>query len=332
LANVQALMALIQNETLKVWKKKRFAVVVLILLILIPVFVYAQMKISQNNAEKFHTDWRAGLQSRITDNTNALSSERIPEEWKKWRRALVQQLQYYLDHDINPESPNAVTFTKTFMDNAVSLFIPLMVLAIASDIVSSERSSGTIKMLLTRPVRRWRILFAKLATLTLYVSLIMITTVLLCYLISGLVFGYSGWGEPVFVGFLVKGADVDTTGVHAVTQGMYLLMQSGLIWFSAMVVAVIALMVSVLVRSTAASFVTMMATIIAGTILSNMASSWTNAKYLFNVNLELSAYLRGTPPPVEGMSLGFSLIILGIWGAAALVVSFTVFTKQDILN
>jgi ABC-2 type transport system permease protein len=125
---------------------------------------------------------------------------------------------------------------------------------------------------------------------------------------------------------------VDTTGVHAVTQGSYLLMQSGLNWFSAMVVSIIALMVSVLVRSTAASFVTMMATIIAGTILSNMASSWKSAKYLFNVNLELSAYLRGTPPPIEGMTLGFSLAVLFIWGAAALIVSFTVFTKQDILN
>jgi ABC-2 type transport system permease protein len=302
------------------------------LLILIPIFVYAQMKIAQNSAEKFHADWRTELQSRITDNTNALSSDRIPEEWKEWRRALVQQLQYYLDHDINPESPNAVTFTRRFMDNAVTLFVPLMVLAIASDLVSSERGTGTIKMLLTRPVRRWRILFSKLAALTLYVSLIMITTVVLCYLISGLVFGYKGWGEPVFVGFKVQGADVDTSGVHAVTQGVYLLMQTGLIWFSAMVVAVIALMVSVLVRSTAASFVTMMATIIAGTILSNMASSWQSAKYLFNVNLELSSYLRGTPPPIEGMTLGFSLVILGIWGVAALIVSFTVFTKQDILN
>jgi ABC-2 type transport system permease protein len=326
------LLALIHNETVKVWKKKRFAVIVLILLVLVPIFVYAQMKIAQNAEAKFNTDWRAELQSRITDNTNALSSDRIPEEWKKWRRALVQQLQYYLDHDINPESPNAVTFTRQFMDNAVSLFIPLMVLAIASDLVSSERSTGTIKMLLTRPVKRWRILFAKLATLTLYVSLIIMTTVLICYLISGMVFGYGGWGAPVFVGFELKGADVDMTNVHAVTQGVYLLMQSGLVWFSAMIVSIIALMVSVLVRSTAASFVAMMATIIAGTILSAMASSWTSAKYLFNVNLELSSYLQGSPPPIDGMTLGFSLAILGIWGVAALFVSFYVFTKQDILN
>ena len=326
------LLALTQNETLKVWKKKRFAVIVLILLVLIPVFVYAQMKISQSSQSKYKDDWRAELQSRISDNTRALGSDRIPEEWKQWRRALVQQLQYYLDHDVNPQTPNAVTFTKSFLVNAVNLFIPLMVLAIASDLVSSERSSGTIKMLLTRPVRRWRVLTSKLMALTLYVSLIVVTTIALCYLISGLVFGYGGWDAPVFVGFKVNGAQVDTANVHAVTQGVYMLMQAGLVWFSAMVVAAIALMVSVLVRSTAASFVTMMATIIAGTILSAMASSWTSAKYLFNVNLELSAYLRGTPPPIEGMTLGFSLAVLGIWGALALAASYFVFTRQDIMN
>lgn len=326
------MLALIQNETIKVWKKKRFAVVLLILLILIPVFVYAQMKIAQNSAEKFKGDWRAELQNRITDNTRALGSDRIPEEWKKWRRALVQQLQYYLDHDINPQSPNAVTFTRGFMDNAVTMFIPLMVLAIASDLVSGERSTGTIKMLLTRPVRRWRILASKLVTLTLYVSLIVVCTIALCYLISGLVFGYKGWGEPIFVGFQVSGANVDTATVHAVPQYLYLLMQGGLIWFASMVVAILALMVSVLVRSTAASFVTMMAAIIAGAILTNMASSWHSAKYLFNVNLELTTYLQGTPPPIEGMTLGFSLAVLGVWALAALGVSFAVFTKQDILN
>lgn len=326
------MLALVQNETVKVWKKKRFAVVVLLLLVLIPVFVYAQMKIAENSREKFKGDWRAELQNRITDNTRALGSDRIPEEWKTWRRALVQQLQYYLDHDINPNTPNAVTFTRSFMDNAVLLFIPLMVLAIASDLVSGERSTGTIKMLLTRPVRRWRILFSKLVTLTLYVSLIIVTTAALCYLISGLAFGYGGWGEPIFTGFRVKGADVNVESVHAVPQALYMLMQAGLIWFSAMTVAILALMVSVLVRSTAASFVIMMAAVIAGNVLTNMASSWKSAKYLFNVNLDLPGYLRGTPPPIEGMTLGFSLAVMGIWALAGLVVSFAVFTKQDILN
>jgi ABC-2 type transport system permease protein len=325
------LLPLIQNETIKIWKKKRFYVVVAVLLVLIPVFTYAQLKISQNNAKNFK-DWRNQLVQQISDYENTLSSDRIPEDWKRYRRIMVQQLRYYLDHDVNPNSPDGVAFTRGFMANAVSLFYPLLVLAIASDLISGERSTGTIKMLLTRPVRRWKILFSKLAALTLYVSLIVITSGALCYLISGAFFGYGGWSMPVFTGFHITGSEVDSTYVHALPQWQYMLMQSGLIWFSSMIVAILALMVSVLVRSTAASIVTMMAAVIAGTILSSMSSSWHSAKYLFAVNLDLTNYLEGTPPPIEGMTLTFSLAILSMWALAGLFVSFSVFTKQDMMN
>lgn len=326
------LYPLVRNEVLKMLKKKRFLVIVLILAVLIPIFTYARMVMAQNALEKIGTDWRLEIQQQITDYQNTLSSNRVPEEFKKWRRVMVQQLQYYLDRDVNPNSPNGVTFTREFMSNSVTLFIPLLVMAVASDLVSSERSTGTIKMLLTRPVRRWKVLTSKLIAMTLFVSLIVLLTGVMSYCISGTVFGYGGWFEPVFTGFQLAGASVNSANVHAVPQWLFIIMQSGLIWFSAFVVGCLAFMVSVLVRSTAASIVTMMATIIAGTILSNMASSWHSAKYLFMVNLELANYLVGTPPPIEGMSLPFSLITLVVWAAGALIVAYKVFTKQDILN
>ncbi|WP_341278088.1 ABC transporter permease [Paenibacillus sp. FSL H8-0537] len=325
------LLLLTENETLKMWKKRRFLVIILVLLVIIPMFTYAQLTVAQNNKDKF-ADWRNEVLQQITDMQNRLSSNRIPEEWKKQQRIAVQQLQYYLDHDVNPSSPNGVTFTREFMNNAVGLFIPLLVLTIASDLVSGERGTGTIKMLLTKPVRRWKVLLSKFAALTLYVSLLVGVMVLLCYLISGMFFGYGGWGLPIFTGFTINGSEVDTSFVHVVPQWLYMLMQTGLVWLSAMTVAILALMVSVLVRSTAASMVIMMASVIAGTILSSMSSSWENAKYLFAVNLNLPTYLEGSPPPIEGMSFSFSLIVLAIWAIAGLIVSFSVFTKQDILN
>ena len=325
------LLPLIQNETLKIWKKKRFYVVILVLLVLIPIFTYAQVKIAETNKKNFK-DWRNQLVQQINDYQNTLSSERIPEEWKRYRKIAVQQLQYYLDHDVNPNSPDGVTFTRGFMSNSVTLFYPLLVLAIASDLISGERSTGTIKMLLTRPVRRWKILFSKLVALTLYVSLIVVSSAILCYLISGAFFGYSGWTMPIFTGFVINGSNVDNAFVHAVPQWLYLLMEGGLIWVSSMTVAILALMVSVLVRSTAASIVTMMAAVIAGTILSSMSSSWESAKYVFAVNLQLTDYLAGSPPPIQGMTLSFSLFILAVWAVIGFIVSFSVFTKQDIMN
>jgi len=326
------ILPLIQNECIKIIKKKRFYVVLLILLILVPIFTYAQMRSAELSRDKFNGDWRLELQQQITDNQNSLGSDRIPEEWKKYRLIFVQQLQYYLDHDVNPKEPNGVTFTREFMDNSINLFIPLLIMAIASDIVSGERTTGTIKMLLTRPVKRWKVLLSKMITMIMFVSLIIFSTFAISYLISGAFFGYVGFNMPVFTGFQISGSNVDMSAVHAIPQWEYLLMQCGLIWFVAVTVALLAFMVSVLVKSTAASIVVMMAALIAGTILTNMASAWTSAKYLFMVNLQLTNYLAGTPAPIEGMNLNFSLIVLGIWALVSVVVSFTVFTKRDILN
>lgn len=328
-----SLYPLVKNETIKIIRKKRLLVIILVLLILIPIFTYAQLQTIKEREKQFGTqEWRVTTQQQIYDMTNRLGSARVPEEWKRYYTVQIQQLQYYLDHDVDPRKPSGVTFVRYFMNETVTLFIPLLVLGIASDIVSGERSSGTIKMLLTRPVSRWKILASKLIALVLFVSLIIVLTVLFAYLISGLVFGYEGWDFPVFTGFQIQGTEVDMSNVHAVSQAMYMIMQSGLAWFSAVTVACLALMVSVLVRSTAASIVIMMASVISGLILVNMAQSWKSAKYLFVLNLDLPDYLSGQLPPVEGMSLSFSLMNLVVWALAALGISFFVFTKQDILN
>ena len=263
-------------------------------------FTYAQMKSAERSREKFNSDWRLELQQRITDNENSLSSDRVPDEWKRYRQIFIQQMQYYLQHDVNPNQPNGVTFTREFLNNAISLFIPLLIMAIASDIVSGERTTGTIKMLLTRPVKRWKVLLSKLIALIMFTSLIVVSTFVIAYLISGLAFGYKGFDIPVFTGFQIVGSDVDMSGVHAVPQWKYLLMQGGLVWFVGVCVGMLAFMVSVLVRSTAASIVIMMAALIAGNILTNMASAWSSAKYLFMVNLNLTNYLAGNLPPIEG--------------------------------
>jgi ABC-2 type transport system permease protein len=327
------LYALVKNEFIKMIKKKRFYVILLILLALIPMFTYAQMRVAQNTQKQFGTtDWRAVQRQQIVDWQKTLSSPRAPEEWKQQLRARTEIANYYLEKNVDPSSPNAVTFTREFVKNAVGLFIPLIIMVISADIVSSEHSTGTIKLLLTRPVRRWKILMSKLITLVLFTSLTVLATGLLCYLISGLVFGYGGWDIPVFIGIQASAAEVDFSHVRAIPQWLFILMEFGLVWFSALVVAFMSLMLSVLVRSTAAGMGIMLAVLISGTILSSMVSSWETAKYLFMVNLKLTDYLTGSIPPIKGMDLAFSLSVLSVWAIVSLFVSFSVFTRKDIFN
>lgn len=323
---------LVYNEMLKVVRKRRILVVLLILAVLIPVFTYAQYRTAQSTAKQLGTsDWRAVLQQQIIDMQNRLASSRVPNEWKNWTRLNMQQQQYYLDHNINPTSPGAPTFVRKFVEESLSLFLPLLVVVIASDIVSSEYGGGTIKLLLTRPVSRSRVLWSKFVALQLAVAMILLLSGILSYLISGVLFGYSGWTMPVLTGFQEHSGELVTTHVHLVPQWKYILMGYGLAWFACAAVATISLMVSVLVRSTAASMGIMMAALISGTLLSQLAPTWSALKYLAFTNLELTNFLSGSPTMVEGLTLPFSLIVLSVWSLISLIVAFAVFTRRDVL-
>lgn len=330
---MRELGSLMWNETEKLYRKRRITVLILILLVLIPIFVYGQFRQVNMIVERLGTDdWRIALQKQIVDSQNRLNSTRIPVEWRNNIKLSIERAQYYLEHDINPNAPGAPTFVREFMGNGISLFIPLLVLIISTDIVSGERADGTIKLLLSRPIRRWKILLAKYLTLLLFVSLVVLFVGVISYLIAGLIFGYSGWNEPMLTGFISGQEGLDLSYVHLIPQWQYIVMAYGLGWFVSVVVGTISFMVSVLVRSTPTGMGVMLASLIAGNILASYASSWPQAKYVFSVNLNLTDYLAGRMPPVEGMTLGFSVLNLSIWAIAALIVSFTVFTKQDMLS
>ncbi|MFB5283095.1 ABC transporter permease [Peribacillus sp. Hz7] len=322
---------LIQNEMMKLLAKKRLLIIGVIVAVLVVLFTYAQYKQAEEQREKLGTDdWRTAVQQQIIDIQNRLSSSRMLDEWREQLQVTVKQQQYYLDHNINPSEPGAATFTRMFIENASSLFIPLLVMIVASDLVSSESSQGTIKLLLTRPVPRWKILMSKYITLLLSISIIVAMTGVLAYALSGVVFGYHGWNAPIITGFTVEAGNVDTSGVRLISQWQLLLMDFGLVWYIAVVVGTLAFMLSVLIRSTPAGMGIMLAALISGAILNNMVSSWESAKYFFMVNLQLTNYLSGVAPPIEGMTLLSSVLILFVWWLAALIVSFIVFIRKDV--
>lgn len=322
---------LIYNEMLKLVKSKRIFVITIIIGIMISMFTYAQFREMENVKKRIgDTDWRVTLQQSIIDMQNRIGSSGISEEWRSQLKVRIDQSQYYLDHNINPQEPGAPTFLRVFLDNSIQLLLPLMVMIVSADLVSSEKSLGTIKLLLTRPIKRWKILMSKYLTLILTISIILFIFGLFSYLISGLFFGYAGWSAPVLTGFTVEAGELNTANVHLVPQWQYLIMVFGLGWFVSLVVGTLSFMISVLIRSTAAGMGVMLAFLISGTIISSIASSWESAKYLFMVNLRLTDYLQGNIPPIEGMSLPFSLTVLAVWGIAGLIISFVAFTKRDI--
>ena len=76
---------------------------------------------------------------------------------------------------------------------------------------------------------------------------------------------------------------------------------------------------------------TMFAALIAGTILPRVAPTWEAQKYLFATNLPLPDYYSGSPPPIEGITLLFAVVVLTVWAVLAVATAFVVFLRRDVL-
>ncbi|MFL0252563.1 ABC transporter permease [Clostridium neuense] len=85
------------------------------------------------------------------------------------------------------------------MKNAIGVFSILAIiitLIIASDMVSSEFASGTIKVLITRPVSRFKIILSKFIISTVICSLFVLTAEIIVYLLTGLIKGFATLNYP----------------------------------------------------------------------------------------------------------------------------------------
>src|SRR4051812_28538515 len=142
--------------------------------------------------------------------------------------------------------------------------LPLLVTILCADLVSSETRSGTIKMLLTRPVPRWQILLAKLAVMALFATATVAAAALVSWLIAGVAFGWRGWDAPVLTGFRFGVDGTDLSQVRVAPLWVDALAAWGLAWYGALVVGVIATTCSVLFRSTAGAIGALVAGVAGG--------------------------------------------------------------------
>src|SRR6266496_6186506 len=226
-------LSLVENEVLKLLKRRRFRVVFLILVALIGLIVFAQVK----GRERFLSgkDWRVRVQERIAGMQNGLRSGRMPRTAERWSRFEIARLQYHVDRNVDPDAITGPLFVRAFANASSYLLLPLLALVFGSDIVSSEFSQGTIKILLTRPVPRAAVLASKLVALALAITLMVLAGGAVAYAFGGAAFGFAGWGAPVLTGFRLSGADAfDVTTVRSLVLWKDTLLVFGLAWFAAL--------------------------------------------------------------------------------------------------
>lgn len=333
------LLKLVENEVMKVILKKRLYVIMAILIVLISLFAYGEQytlnKRKDEVGKRFGIEnvdnWRSITEQQLIDLEERLDNPYIPEEGRASIKVRAEQLKFYLDNNVNPINSSSGRFMTRFVEQSIFLFIPLLIILLAGDIVSGESNKGTIKMLLTRPVPRWKILLSKLFALTILEMIIILLIGLISFIVSMVLFRYGGFNEPVITGFKIVGNQLNTSAVRNVPQWQYMVMVYSIGYFVSFVIGCISLMVSVLVRSTSASIGIMMSTLVGGSFLSFFIGDWKFTRYIFTVNLNLTDFLSGSMQQVEGLSMTFSTIVLLGWALVSVAVAFLVFTKKDIL-
>lgn len=333
------MVKLVENEILKTLAKKRLHVIIGILIALIALFAYGehytlsrtQERVSEQMGIEYAEDWQAFIRQQLADIERRLENPYIPDQGKASLRVQAEQLQFYLDREINPINSSASKFMGRFIEQSAFLFLPLLIILLASDMVSGEVNTGTIKMLLTRPVPRWKILLSKWFALLILEMMVILSIAFIAFVIAWITFGFIGMTEPVMTGFKIVGDTLDTSQVKTIPQWQYLVMIYALGYYIAVIIGSLALAVSVFVKSTSASIGIMMASLIGGSFLSFFISEWEITKYLYTVNLNLIAYISGSFQSFDGLSLPFSLIVLAGWGLISMFLAFYHFTQKDML-
>lgn len=184
---------------------------------------------------------------------------------------------------------------------------------IAGDSVASEFTWGTIKLLLIRPATRSKILAAK------YVSVfIFLITLLLVLFISS-----------YFVGLLFFGVGGMVTEQDAFTN---ILRAYGLKWVDLLMSVSLAFMISAAFRSSSLAIgLSMLLMFTASSVVYLLVTfKYTWVKYLLFTNTDLSPYFLGGKPPIEGMTLGFSVAMLVAYWILFYGVAWLLFTKRDV--
>lgn len=113
----------------------------------------------------------------------------------------------------NLPSADGTTIPLLLLQTVVSLIIPIFTIIFQTDLFISEFRDGNMKMLLTRPISRKQLFFAKLSCLLLLIASLYLFTFVLSYILGGTMIGFhmvldneGGWSmffNDMFQTFLV---------------------------------------------------------------------------------------------------------------------------------
>ncbi|WP_117169281.1 ABC transporter permease [Paraliobacillus sediminis] len=311
---------LVVNEWVKIIRKKSTLIMIGCMILFVIGFAGILKYTETANEQAHDTNWKQAVETQISSDQAALGANANARMDMFYERNIAIN-EYRIENNI---PPNQETHLWTFVDEAKTIisFAGLFTIIIAAGMVANEFSSGTIKLLLIRPISRMKILLSKYITVILF-GLMMIGII---YLTSSLV-GMLFFGFPMtdIAHLAYQNGEVieKNIALHLISQ--YLLYSIDLLMITTM-----AFMISAVFRSNSFAIgISLFLFFIGGNATMLLATKFEWAKYILFANTNLSIYFDGTPP-IESMTLPFSIIMLLIYFVIFQILAFTIFQKRDV--
>ena len=213
-------------------------------------------------------------------------------------------------------------FVTHFIMNSLWIHVPFLITLGAGDQLAGEATGGTFRLILTRPVSRTRILFAKYCTTLVYVLALVVVLVLLSLLLG---LAFFGTGD-----LLIPGRTLLILPEHDVLWriGVALLLAVWGMWC----VASLAFLFSSLVENAIGPIVGTMAVIIGFYIISNIPADLFTAMRPYIFTTYLNVWGKVMEDPVPWSDVVSSVLILGGFSVGFYLVTWYIFLKKDILS
>ena len=231
----------------------------------------------------------------------------------------------------NKQDINKTNDTRGILKNFFSeygLFIIVIVVMIAGTIVSEEFNKGTVKLLLIKPYSRTKILLSKYITILVMTVFAIAIILLMELIVGGIVFGYDSLSIPV-VEYNFNTSQLEILNIFTYV-GIEILTQLPMI----ILLATLAFALSTIFTNSAFAITISLLGFMSPSIINALVIQYKVdfMRFFVTMNWDLSEYLFGKLPSMQGMTLGFSIIMCLIYLFAMIIPTFIIFKKKNIKN
>ena len=270
--------------------------------------------------ENVTESWQDIAQAEIANSTIMLAEPELSETQINYYEGQIATAEYRLENNL-PALEYASMQQQVLDTHMMMSLVTLLAVIVAAGIVAAEFSQGTIKMLLTRPVKRWKILTSKYITVLLF-SVLLSGILLISTALAGLLF------------FGVGGGTLLTwNGSEVVEASFWLeaLKLSALKFSSVWMISTFAFMLGTVFRSSSLAIGLSIFLMFTGIQAVFLLQNYEIVKYYLFTHTDLTQFYTGNML-IPGITITMSILVLIVYFLVFMAISYWTFGRRDVTS